>query len=57
MYLHACDIVYVESIARVKRLSLSAKILYHLRLADVLVVQWEALAKRYPRATYAGRVY
>ncbi|KAG2435859.1 hypothetical protein HXX76_007054 [Chlamydomonas incerta] len=51
------QIVYVESIARTRRFSLSAKLLYHLRMADILFVQWEALAKTYPRAVYAGRLY
>ncbi|MEW5307780.1 MAG: hypothetical protein WDW36_010156 [Sanguina aurantia] len=50
-------VAYVESIARTHRLSLSAKILYHSRVADVLFVQWEGLAKSHPRAVYAGRLY
>ncbi|EFN51637.1 hypothetical protein CHLNCDRAFT_27798, partial [Chlorella variabilis] len=49
-------VVYVESIARVYRLSLSGKILYHARLAHTFFVQWEELLQRYPRATYAGRL-
>ncbi|KXZ54449.1 hypothetical protein GPECTOR_4g1000 [Gonium pectorale] len=55
--LTSTQIVYVESIARTRRFSLSAKLLYHLRLADLLFVQWEQLAKTYPRAVYAGRLY
>ncbi|KAG2422048.1 hypothetical protein HYH02_015526 [Chlamydomonas schloesseri] len=51
------QVVYVESIARTRRFSLSAKLLYHLRMADLLFVQWEQLAKTYPRAVYAGRLY
>ncbi|GLI67423.1 hypothetical protein VaNZ11_011619 [Volvox africanus] len=50
-------VVYVESIARTRRFSLSAKLLYHLRMADLLFVQWEQLARTYPRALYAGRLY
>lgn len=38
-------IAYVESVARVRRLSLSAKLLRGLRLVDVLMVQWPALAE------------
>ncbi|PRW20336.1 UDP-N-acetylglucosamine transferase subunit ALG14-like protein [Chlorella sorokiniana] len=49
-------VVYVESIARVYRLSLSGKILYHTRLASQFFVQWEELRERYPRALYAGRL-
>lgn len=49
-------IVYVESIARVASLSLSGKLLYHLRLADAVYVQWEGLQRKYPRTIYAGRI-
>ncbi|KAH6674591.1 glycosyltransferase family 1 protein [Halenospora varia] len=38
-------IVYVESWARVKTLSLSGKVLLKLGICDRFVVQWEALAK------------
>ncbi|CAI9098253.1 OLC1v1034869C1 [Oldenlandia corymbosa var. corymbosa] len=49
-------IFYVESIARVKRLSLSALLLYKLRMADQLFVQWPQLKNKYPRAHYVGRL-
>lgn len=49
-------IFYVESIARVKRLSLSGLLLYKLRMADQLFVQWPQLQKQYPRAHYVGRL-
>jgi beta-1,4-N-acetylglucosaminyltransferase len=41
-------VAYVESVARVRRLSLSARLLRALRMADVMLVQWPALAERYP---------
>ncbi|CAN6461267.1 unnamed protein product [Victoria cruziana] len=47
-------IFYVESIARVNKLSLSGLILYKLHLADQLFVQWPKLQKAYPRAQYVG---
>lgn len=50
-------VCYVESIARTRSLSLTGKILYHLRLADLFLVQWPSLAERFPRATCAGRLY
>ena len=50
-------VCYVESIARTRSLSLTGRILYHLRLADLFFVQWPALAERFPRATCAGRLY
>ncbi|PWA77225.1 hypothetical protein CTI12_AA201660 [Artemisia annua] len=45
---------YIESIARVKRLSLSGLLLYKLRVVDQLFVQWPQLQKQYPRAYYVG---
>ncbi|KAL8158743.1 hypothetical protein V2J09_000280 [Rumex salicifolius] len=47
-------IFYIESIARVKRLSLSGLILYKLRIADQVYVQWPQLQNTYPRAVYVG---
>jgi len=57
LWLSDCRVVYVESIARTASLSLSGRILYHSRVADVVMVQWPALRKRYPRSRYAGRVF
>ena len=48
------SIFYVESIARVKRLSLSGLILYKLYMADQFFVQWPQLQRLYPRARYVG---
>jgi beta-1,4-N-acetylglucosaminyltransferase len=48
------SIFYVESIARVRKLSLSGLLLYKLRMADQLFVQWPQLHKKYPRAHYVG---
>lgn len=45
---------YVESIARVKRLSLSGLLLYQLHMADQFFVQWPQLQKKYPRAHHVG---
>lgn len=50
------SIFYIESIARVKKLSLSGLLLYKLRLADQFFVQWPQLQQKYPRAQYAGRL-
>ena len=54
---YPCKIIYVESIARTRKLSLSGKILYHLRIADLLMVQWQELTTLYPRTKFAGRLY
>lgn len=50
------SIFYIESIARVKKLSLSGLLLYKLRIADQFFVQWPHLQQVYPRAQYAGRL-
>ncbi|KAL3820521.1 hypothetical protein ACJIZ3_006426 [Penstemon smallii] len=50
------SIFYVESIARVRRLSLSGLLLYKLRMVDQLFVQWPQLKSKYPRANYVGRL-
>ena len=47
-------ILFIESFARVKDLSLTGKILY--RLADRVVVQWEELCEKYPNASYLGQL-
>ncbi|KAH7442456.1 hypothetical protein KP509_03G089800 [Ceratopteris richardii] len=49
-------IVYVESIARVRRFSLSGLILYKLRLADRIYVQWTKLHEMYPRTEFVNRL-
>lgn len=51
-----CKIVFVESVCRVKNLSLSGKILYYLNVADSFFVQWEELKKRYPGTIHMGRL-
>ncbi|XP_068651107.1 UDP-N-acetylglucosamine transferase subunit ALG14-like [Aristolochia californica] len=50
------SIFYVESIARVRKLSLSGLLLYKSRLADQFFVQWPQLQWKYPRAQYVGRL-
>jgi beta-1,4-N-acetylglucosaminyltransferase len=47
-------IIFVESFARVLKLSLSGKLLYP--IADRFLVQWEELHKKYPRSEFYGRL-
>ena len=47
-------LIYVETGSRVRRLSLSGRLVYP--FADLFFVQWPELAARYPRAVYAGRL-
>lgn len=46
--------VFVESICRVKTLSLSGKILYC--FADYFIVQWKQLQTIFPKSIYLGRL-
>lgn len=46
--------IYVESLSRIERLSLSGKLVYP--VVDRFFVQWPELLARYPKATYAGQV-
>lgn len=48
------EIIYVESFCRTNSLSLSGKIIYHLRLANQFLVQWPTLASKYPASIYKG---
>ncbi|KAK9121204.1 hypothetical protein Syun_018821 [Stephania yunnanensis] len=48
------SIFYVESIARVRRLSLSGLLLYKLRIADQFFVQWPQLQRKYRRTHFVG---
>jgi beta-1,4-N-acetylglucosaminyltransferase len=52
-----CKVMYVESVARTKRMSLSGRLCYSLRLADVVFVMWPELREKYPRTRYCGRIY
>lgn len=47
-------LIYIESISRVSKPSLSGKILY--RFSDLFFVQWKEMQKFYPNAIYAGRL-
>ena len=53
-FLGICNtkIIYVESLARVNKLSLSGLLL--LPICDRFIVQWESLAIKYKRAEYYG---
>jgi len=53
--MHDCDVVFVESLARVKALSLSGEILYWTGMADRILVQWKEQKIKYPAVEYIGR--
>ena len=54
--LHGARCIYVESLTRVDDLSLTGRIVYHTRLANVIYGQWPQLSRRLPRVRYAGAV-
>jgi len=47
-------IVYINSLARVNDLSGTGKLIYP--IADLFLVQWEPLAKKFKKANYWGKV-
>ncbi|KAK7864607.1 hypothetical protein R5R35_003197 [Gryllus longicercus] len=53
-YLCEGTTVFVESVCRVTSLSLSGKILLY--FADVVIVQWPELQKKYKKTKYIGRL-
>ena len=48
-------IVYVESFARVKRPSLTGRLLYD--YSDLFIVQWEDMLKLYPKSVLGGGIF
>ena len=48
-------LIFIESMAKVKQPTLTAKILYP--FADLFLVQWPGLLKYFPKARYRGRLF
>jgi beta-1,4-N-acetylglucosaminyltransferase len=46
--------IYIESLARVKDLSLSGKLVYP--VSSDFIVQWEELTRKFPRAKFGGQI-
>ena len=49
-------VIFIESFARVKKLSLSGKILLRFNLTDRFLVMWQELADAYKGVEYVGIV-
>lgn len=49
-------IIFIESMCRVKSLSLTALILYYSNMFSEILVQWPELKEKYPRVKYIGRL-
>ena len=50
-------VIYLESFARVDSPSLTGRILYKLKIADLFLVQWEEMLEFYPEAVYSGGIF
>lgn len=48
-------IVFIESVCRVKKLSLTGYLLYYMHITDLFFVHWDDLAKKYPRSKLISR--
>ena len=48
-------IIFIETAAAVRRLSLTGRIMY--LFSDLFIVQWEYLSRAYPRAVYGGTFF
>ncbi len=53
--LKGVKIVYVESFARVRKPSLTGRLLYN--FADLFIVQWEDMLKLYPKSVLGGGIF
>lgn len=53
-FIFGAKLIYMESLTRIKTLSLTGKIVY--RLVDRFLVQWPELAAQYDKAIYTGRL-
>lgn len=53
-FLFGTKVVFIETITRVLRPSLTARLMYY--LADEFYYQWETLARYFPEGRYLGRL-
>jgi len=53
--LSGAKLIFIESMAKVERPTLTARILYP--FADLFLVQWPGLLERFPRAVFLGRLF
>jgi UDP-N-acetylglucosamine:LPS N-acetylglucosamine transferase len=53
-FLFGAKLIYLESVARMKDISFTGKLL--MPIVDLFLVQWEELARKYKKAKFWGRV-
>ena len=53
--LFGAKLIFIESMARVERPTLTARLLYP--FSNLFIVQWPSLQKFFPKAKYVGRLF
>ena len=53
--LMVAKVIFVESFARTKKLSLTGKLVY--KFVDLFIVQWPTLSEKHPKAKYYGGLF
>lgn len=53
--LMGAKVIFVESFARTKKLSLTGKLVY--KFVDLFIVQWPTLSEKHPKAKYYGGLF
>lgn len=48
-------LIYIETFSRIKSKTMTGTLIYY--LADVFIVQWQELQKKYPKSKYFGHIY
>lgn len=48
-------VIYIETFSRIKSKTLTGTLVYY--FADIFIIQWEELQKKYPKAKYIGYIY
>ena len=50
-------IIYVETFANITTKTITGKLFYHLKIANLFIVQWRPMLKLYPKATLGGWIF
>lgn len=53
--LFGSKLIFIETFSRIKSKTLTGRICYY--IADVFIVQWPEMRKKYPNSTYFGHIY
>lgn len=50
-------VIYIESFAKINSPTMTGKLVYNKKIADLFFVQWEQMLEFYPDAIYKGGIY